>query len=353
MRVKRTLGRIGTVIASLVFVLVGLELATRVLRPQKVFVVTVNTWDPQVGTRQVPGARGFAICPEYEIDLIINSKGLRDREFPYGRLPGARRILCLGDSFVCGYGVQADEAYPKVLEQVLTAADGSGNRWEIINAGIGSTGTAHQLAYFATEGHRYEPDVVILGFFMMNDLWDNAISGLYALEDGALVKHRAPRTGARKIQLYTRWIPGYNTLFARSHLLNLLKFRVTAMHHQQLTTNDERSSADPDGDRSRRSEELTCRLLSEFRDVCAEHSCRPVVMLIPPPPGTREQEDQKARLVSHLVEQGIPCLDLRPGFSETGRYEELFYPRDGHWNVEGHQLAAKLLHNFLVDRSLL
>jgi hypothetical protein len=176
---KRTGANAVVLVLSLALGLVGLEVGVRVFGHRKHFTATVNVWDRVLGTKQIPGGEGFVVCTDYAMDLIINSKGLRDREYPYGKGKGVRRILCLGDSFTCGYGVQAEETFAKVLEGLLNEDPDRAGTYEVINAGVGSTGTAHHLAYFKAEGYKYGPDVTLLCFCYINDFWDNVTCGLY------------------------------------------------------------------------------------------------------------------------------------------------------------------------------
>jgi lysophospholipase L1-like esterase len=332
------------VIASTAVALVVLEIGFRIFRPITFSGVTVNAWDRMTGTRQVPGAKGFVRCSEYNIDLRINSKGLRDREYPYAKPAGVTRILCLGGSFTCGYGVQADEAYPKVLERLLGAGSPPGRKWEVLNAGIGSTGTAQQLAFFDTEAYKYEPDYVLLSF-SQDDFGDNEVSGLYTLESGALVKHDAPETPWRKIQAVTRWIPGYNSLFARSQLLNFIKVRVAMRHFRGLA---ERAGQSPDlAVRNGRQDELTERLVLELRDACVRRNCR-LAMMITPRVDYSDWPERTASFIAFVRAQGIPMLDLTPAFrEEAARGIQDAYPLDHHWNANGHRLVASALYDFL------
>jgi hypothetical protein len=332
-------------VVSIVVVLAALEVGVRLFRPQKYFAVTVNTWDRDVGTVQIPGARGFVICPEYNMDLIINSKGLRDREFTYAKPRSTRRILCLGASFTCGYGVQADEAYPKVLERLLNSSGGSGETWEVINAGVGSTGTANQLAFFQHEGYKYDPDFVLLCFSQAADFWTTVNSGLYSLEKGRLVKHAAPQTGARRIQALAKWIPGYATVFARSHLLNFVKFRVARFHYRELAERVQSPRAEP------AREELVRHLLISLRDVCADRGCRLVITVVPRP-DTWDLDGETEKLIEYAKAQGIPYVDLTSAFRTAAvRGLESIYPMDQHWTKDGHRLAANELSGFFVTRS--
>ena len=347
---KNLLRNVGLGLASLVFAVIVLEGVLRVARPVKFQALTVNAWDPDVGTRQMPNARGFVRCPEYDMDLVVNSHGLRDREFEYAKPRGTRRILCLGDSFFCGYGVTAEETLAKVLERTLASRDGEAT-WEVLNAGVGSTGTAHQLAYYLQDGWRYEPDLVVLGFFRGNDFSDNLYSGLFTLENGELTRHAAPRTGARRIQAMTAWIPGHRTFFARSHLLNLIRMRVSQLHHERLQSRPARSEGTSLFPEMRA---LTYELLLRLRSECRDRACGLVVLVIPAPGTTEVEPDpQVTDLLLFMLENGITHLDLTPAFASQEGLENLRYPLDKHWNAEGHERAAELLHDFLESEGLL
>jgi hypothetical protein len=337
-------------VVYVVIILAGLEVAVRIFRPQTGFGATVNTWDPDIGVVHIPNARRFLRTSEFDIDLVINSKGLRDREFPYEKPRGTRRILSLGDSFAAGYGVEADETYAKVLERRLRSRRPGGVTWEVLNAAVGSTGTAHQLAYYVKEGRKYSPDIVLVGFFVSNDFWDTRASGLYALEDGRLVKRQVPLTGPRRIQRIANWIPGYNTLFSRSHLLNLLKVEVALRYRRNLTT-----EAAPTADNTAEGDahSLTWRVLREFRDVCAEDGALLVILVIPAPAGSPESHDQWEADVARFADaEGIACLNLGPAYRARIRVEELNFPFDRHWNARGHEFTGDELFDFLIERGL-
>jgi len=335
------------VILTICVTLVVIEVAIRVFWPRRHFAVTVNTWDRAVGTRHIPGARGFVQCEAYEMELIINSKGLRDREFPYEKPDGTGRILCLGGSFTAGYGVDAEQTFAKVLEVLLNSDPGDSVTWEVLNAGVGSTGTAQQLAYFTTEGYKYSPDIVLLCFSQGTDYWDNMRAGLYSIEDGRLVKHDAPLTRARTIQQITEYIPFYNTLFARSHLLNLIKSRVARFHYRDLA---ERITAPP-GEKTVEDveEDLTLRLLLALRDAAAEKRGR-LVMLAIPRTETWDYNPETIELIEYMESNGVPFIDVSPAMrnaAEEGM--RLYYSGDLHWTPDGHRTVATALHRGLTE----
>jgi hypothetical protein len=98
-------------------------------------------------------------------NYYANSLGFTGQEFSVAKSVGTRRIMALGDSFP--YGMVA---YP---QNVLTLVEASLRRdcgdTEIMNFGIPATGVweyrlAHKLA-----APRYNPDVVVVHFYMGND----------------------------------------------------------------------------------------------------------------------------------------------------------------------------------------
>jgi hypothetical protein len=350
MHVKTAIFRLLAAVLIFCSALVILEIAVRIVSPQRNMGICVNEWDRNTGTRLIPGVKGTLSCSEYSIDIAVNSKGLRDREFPYEKPPGTRRILCLGDSFTFGYGVRADETFAKLLERSLNEGGSSGSRWEALNAGIGSTGTAQQLALYETECYKYSPDIVVVCFCPANDFFDNIASGLYTIENDTLVKHDAVRTRARGIQRFTRFIPGYGFLSSRSHLLNLVRYRVAAMNYHELNRKVSQSTK-PENVVAQHNR-MTRLLLDKFQRSCAERGSRFVVMFMPPP-RTGEAGQWTAEMIAYCELRGIPVLDLEPAFEAARRNSlQTYYRIEGHWNAVGHAVTARALHDFLVKNCI-
>lgn len=55
---------------------------------------------------------------EFKTTVSVNSLKLRDIEIK-PKEANEYRILCLGDSFTFGLGVNDNETYPRILEQIL------------------------------------------------------------------------------------------------------------------------------------------------------------------------------------------------------------------------------------------
>jgi hypothetical protein len=117
--------------------------------------------DPVLGHEHVPLAQGHLMG----VEVSINSRGLRDREIPYEKPAGVRRILMLGDSLTLGWGVAVEETTSKQLEALLNASNGP-RVYEVINTGVGNYNTNMEVQYFFNEGVKYSPDLVVLNYFI-------------------------------------------------------------------------------------------------------------------------------------------------------------------------------------------
>ena len=115
--------------------------------------------NPLIGHEHVPNSGAHLMG----VDVKINSRGLRDREIPYERGPSLRRILMLGDSITEGWGVPFDETFAKRIERLSATHSPA---IEVINAGVGNYNTIMEVEYFLQEGHKYQPDIVVLNYFI-------------------------------------------------------------------------------------------------------------------------------------------------------------------------------------------
>jgi lysophospholipase L1-like esterase len=54
-------------------------------------------------------------------------------------------------------------------------------------------------------------------------------------------------------------------------------------------------------------------------------------------------------IVAISASYGIPLVDLTADFNEANaRGEELYFATDGHWNPEGHRVAAEAIFESLI-----
>jgi hypothetical protein len=169
------LGRLLLLLLGLLLPLLALEIGVRVLSLAPPPEPNPAIWQPHplMGWWHIPYSGGLFHSPynEFEAEVRINARSLRDREIGYDNPGGALRILSLADSFGEALQVNLEQTYYKQLEGLL--AGSLGRPIEVINGGVGGWGTDQEAIFYVAEGFRYQPKVVLLAFFVRNDTVNN------------------------------------------------------------------------------------------------------------------------------------------------------------------------------------
>jgi hypothetical protein len=311
--------------------------------------------------------------------MEINAQGLREPAPVGPPAAGHTRLLALGDSFTFGMGVNAEQAFPRLLDGSL-AADGS--PVEPVNAGVFGYGTDNEAAWLRTYGWPLQPKIVLVGFFVGNDVKDVMLGMDKTTVDaaGRLVatdKSRAamaagddaagetPQGGGLKGWLEQN---SHAYLFLRGLYYNAVAPKAKA---QQPTIFDAASFfllAEPPEIAA--GWDKTTALLDAMRADAQAHGATLVVVAIP----AREQvqdsswtemqtqfalaADQVQRdrpqqkLAAWQARTGAPLIDLLPAFRAAGQSTKLYFRTDRHWTPAGHQLAATTIRSELVRLGL-
>ncbi|MCS6860810.1 MAG: GDSL-type esterase/lipase family protein [Abditibacteriales bacterium] len=357
------------------------EMALRVKAPPalwpRVTMYEFFRYDPLLGWANRPRSAGYHKSYEFDHLVKINSRGLRDREYSYKRRSGVKRILCLGDSFTWGHGVDQSKVFTEVMENELLQGA------EVINAAVAGYGTAQQWLWLREEGVKYRPDLVILGFYV-NDFDDNVDTSLgedypkpwFTLKGGNLVLHGVPVPRNRR----RRAPPSLEKLLDRHlytyRLARLIKrkWRKDESQKDAHRQNEVREPAwqipnpshvafSPDSvpHQPLPGEEVTEALLKAIQHRCQEMQAGFLVVLIPqrqdvrpsdplPPPFPYVYE--RARTICQR--NRIDYLDLRPLLVEREeRGQKVYFDVDPHWNEEGHRIAAEAIYRRIMDMKLL
>ncbi len=103
---------------------------------------------------------------EFNYTVETNSLGLRDIEIDIDK-ESRYRILCFGDSWTNGYGVNLEDTYPKQLEKNLH--DRGFTNVEVINCGRGGQYSSTYLEAMKRIIPILNPDLVIVGLLQLED----------------------------------------------------------------------------------------------------------------------------------------------------------------------------------------
>lgn len=358
--------------------------------------------NPYFGWRNIPHSTWWY---DDRVNVHANAHGLRDREFEYDKPEGTSRVFVLGDSMTEGGQVPEEETFPKKLEESLRR---SGARVDVINGGMAGFGTAHELLFYEHEAAKYRPDVVVLAFFMGNDVYDNSqrlvpmgspgkppapyfvlVNGELRLENfPCRCETDGPRGALAGVRLFlrrhsatyggigpqlVRLAPGAAEALARRNIMGSLSQQTSWMTHDDIPLFFFNFTAGPSSDWTE-AWDVTRHLLVRLRDDVARDGGRLVIAGIPAREqvhpqlwnaalstypklraGTWDLEKPDRLLADASTVSGVPYVSLlRPLRDETRRTNRLlFFDRadEAHLNAWGHAAVATGLQD-AVTREL-
>jgi lysophospholipase L1-like esterase len=353
------------------------------------------------------GARQHHQSTEFDYTFLANSLGLRGPERPYAKPPGTRRIVVVGDSFVAGYGVADDAVFTTRLEALLKGE--SKLAVEVINVGRNGTSTIRELDLYTMIGRRFMPDVVVLCYFLGNDLrevveehdqqelsqWHpqgTVRRAAYALCPNlylelALVKMSAearaasqPRGEAQVLAALKRSCEqeGGDLDAATAAYQRLPPHVKWALENGQMREHlvfsacfdpgRIRRSLNSDDGYFEKAWPRTQRHLELLRHAVAADGAKLAVMVIPDAVQIDASAQHFAAEIGYQIDRGwldrpcrtqqavaawcegagVPYLDLTEGLRQSK--EPMYFKQDGHFNAAGHQRTAELLAEFLRDK---
>ena len=348
---------IGLALLSLVLTLAVCEGLLRVFGSGVLPRPDLYVEDPAVGKRMRPGWTG----DEFEAPVTINSKGLRNPEIPYEKPANTYRILALGDSWTFGFRMNEPDAYPRQLERLLqadAAARGDTRKIEVINAGVVGYSTDQEAAYLAVEGWKYQPDLVLLNYYPVNDTHNKLASykkraAIEALHPWLLALYDLPK------HLYLRqFIKG-----ARRTLKQKIgALRVKAAAKIGVEDKGGRALVEDDWTVDYRAGHRGWEAVrSAFADIAAQAKAKGVPVLVVLLPDTQDLVRYHERyhpkiepmLAAAAQEAGLPMFDLEPAFQPwQGKEDEVCYRRQRHPNAFGYGVIAKAVAAELESRYL-
>lgn len=339
-----------------------------------------------------------------KFDIKTNDLGLRGNDIKPDKDPLQKRILIEGDSFTFGFGVKDKETFSYLLEQKLSNANklSEFNQAQVINAGYaGGFGPDAYYMHLKNKGLELKPDLVIFSVFIYNDLLDigddiwtgtgnygqpqKIKSKKIAVDNGYLLPINAPL-------IYK--IP----LIRESHLMVLLSNRLAHFFSNFNNTKDRIVftffkpsflSGDATDENlpgryysfciyKNECHRIVMHLFDDFISVIKASQdlinqkigvdkTRFLVVLIPadfqlyqdlvpkyqkymdiPSDLNKESDPYPQKLLKQrLTQENISYLDLFSIFKSDRR--RLYYDQDGHWNSQGHAVAAEAIYNWILN----
>jgi lysophospholipase L1-like esterase len=281
------------------------------------------------------------------------------------------RILLIGDSFTVGANVQEREAYGQVLEQLLN--ESTSKPIEVVNTGVGGWNPYQYAQFLEHYGAQYEPDLILVGLFVGNDIYVDQFSFDQTLT--AVMGRRVSRAAAADAGIGLRvWLYEHSHIYRA--LLNtkpgdetyvrpdsncaeftdlyiaIQKERVPA--HLAAPSPELQAIMQKSVAEIGKMQQLAAAMGSKlvvaiFPD---ENQLNPALQqrVIPAAELARYDFDMPQReLRAQLAARGIPSLDLLDAFRNDSR---CLYMNDTHWVPAGHRLVAEQLRDYLRAQQL-
>jgi lysophospholipase L1-like esterase len=394
-RLKRLTLRLLLSLSSILITAAALETWLAMAR---IGTKSIHRYVPGKGSTYMPGVY-YRHTKEGFSEGYINSHGFRDYERTHEKPPNTFRILVLGDSYVEALQVALADSFPALLEKNLNTASSS-TRFEVLNMGQSGFGTADEYMRYLTFGIQYSPDLILLAFLTGNDFSDNSKfltrenTGFYfefdkngnlMLDRSLLDRYEQSLTfGKRLLQRLKQESYLANFISERLYLFRLqlrdseFRKRFARQEQTRLTRGIDEFSAlniylSEISDHWKQAHAITAGLLRKFRNSVEANGSRFVLVTLSNseqvhPEIQRELRGRHPNVVfdfeqpDRVIEQvakreNIDYLKLMPVFREyhlrTGHYLHGFGgSKGGHWNKNGHRLAADKIFEFLKERDI-
>lgn len=387
---------------SVVFSLVALELGVRVLVTSEdtgigtaemdfAFVSThpQRIWTPRPGTSITAHPRGENIS----FHINISSLGIRDREYGPKR-ENEFRVLHVGDSFAMGHALEKEDTIDRLLEErVADATDAF--ELSVVNMACSGYGPWQEAQWLEESGDRFEPDAVLLGITMANDLhnsieqegrmlraydesWRRIVAAAWQENRGRSNPTRALRMAWKTFSVAATFYPKLDRI--AGHYLS--RYRFASQERISLDTIPPPEDRPPYLETYLRAwyPELQEALalfkkdVARMRDWCAERGIPFQVYLVPSKEdlsktiwqaslqstdATQYDRTKCRRVFQEALEDlGVSYTSLYDAFAPLPDPVSLFYEHDGHFNQEGAKVTAEAIWRtwlmpLLVDKGLL
>lgn len=332
------------------------------LEPLPVIPDAIYMNDDVLGYRFTPNFSGAVKLQDRgEVEVWTNSLGLWDDQEPPFRQPV---ILVLGDSLTFGaYCCTLGETYPKILQDSLAA---KGRNYTVINAGVPGYGPKNEVEMLKKYYEIIKPQVVVLTFYVGNDIYNMVNTYQYKVVNGRLVNSdnylRKTNTLPKKIFYETKEFVHRNSAgyrVVKSFLENTFfkKRSGTYTMLQDYTKNA--------GDIQSAEVDAAKKEYLEYKSFCDEKNITCMVYIVPSKMqllkdntaiakeyGITEEMDYlwfQKEFIEFFNEEGIVYYDLTPSFMEWDDVNSLYLPLDIHWTQEGCLLTGEYLAEKLIN----
>jgi hypothetical protein len=265
-----------------------------------------------------------------------------DYDFTHAVPAGRTRIICSGDSFTFGYGVDNDDTWC----ERLVALD---PRLETVNMGLGGYGVDQAYLWYMRDGTALDHDLHLF-VFLTDDF--------RRMRSDRFMGYGKPFLDVRNDSLVVANLPVPETSWlARRRALHgetVARLNIVRLARRLLRLDDESRAAER-AERARLADQrlhgIVARIFDELRRTNEAKDSRLVLVFLPgawdyrPDPTTDAWREFVRR---ESARQGIVFLDLVEEIRQVPPTEvDRLYAPNAHFSVAGNEWAAGVLHRLL------
>ncbi len=324
--------------------------------------------------------------------FYANSKGFLTEELAYKKTEGKYRIVALGDSFGVGV-VPYEHQYLRLLANDLS--NSWNNNVELINLSVSSIGPKIYRDIFFLEGQKYQPDLVLISFFVGNDFIDDQAifeyhpnlkakndnlstekkqifnSKIAQLIKGLVDNRRLQNASARIVDKDTRgdilgtytgegkdqYNPEDQTLGKKTYEM-ILNDKLGQEFNISVDSLSRKNKYDP----------IAINNIKEIKQQSMSIGAETIVIIIPDElqlndslwnegvartgidPHYLDRRSPQLRLIEALEKENIKYIDLLSEMSSSSDSANFYQPADTHFNIKGNAEAARIISSYLKEK---
>ncbi len=276
-------------------------------------------------------------------DFITNNLGMRGvTNYPHDH--SKIRVVCVGDSFTVGYGVNGDDSFPSLLQA-------SNKQIEVANLGQEGYSIGQNSLWLRRVTGEVDPDVVVCVWIVedFRRLTRRTTSNGYGtpqfhVEDGQVVVSNTP--------VPQKLNAGASMPVDRAYFQAITKHSSLARGISILVP---KAEVNPDDSALF----IGLHIIMELREFLRSRDCELICVLSPTASDLFGTDDAiiyqsiSVALSEHMSRIDIPYLDLKPAFQKHVDATRLFLPEEfHHYNESGNALVADTLNHELPRLSI-
>jgi lysophospholipase L1-like esterase len=251
------------------------------------------------------------------IEIKINSVGFRDKEYLVPKPKDVYRIIVLGSSLTFGWGVAEEKSYVSLVERWLEGETGK-KKIEIINTSVCNYNSVRKIEAFFEKSLVFEPDMIILSFFINDAENLQAKRGSFLLRNSQLA-----------VLLWTRYHQVIRRIGITEDIVN---------YYKKLYSDDSEGW-------------LRCQQsMKDLANYSKENQLVVLLTMIPEIHNLQNYpyKDIHAIMRRKAAELNFSFLDFYDALKNVEAHKIWAMRGDPHPNEKGHLIMARFLYNYLI-----